>query len=598
MHLGQQTNPKIFISYSHDTPEYRRTVCDLADRLRADGVDCEIDQYINGAPAEGWIRWMERKIEWADFVLVVCTEIYLQRFKGDDRLGGRGVNFEGLLISQTLYDQFLENTKFLPLIPESGSIEHVPWILKGGTTYKIPSDYLQLYRVLTNQPEVVKRPVGPRIALSPITGHAENDQISAAEMQVGITEQPFSAGDPQSRQALIDLLAIQLRRPDLQTLITDFVTRINRDFKTSFSNQQTDYEDFATFLVNQTNDDQRRLQVLHLLDAIEEKAADEVSEELLAYLLHTWVRNDEINPERIIRLPFNYTQTLDLLTASHHNQALIPDYTDAEFSNGRHKSHIYDHSHYQPPSGQWDKERECREIAKELLRSLADPMADNDNAVTLLSSRLRAYDTQPQNRPIKGIRIHQGCLDKHPLANAEIAEYFLNKIGRYLPVFVYGDMAAGDEKDYLYVSEEDMRGMLVERVAPHRTGPETKPSMPQETKMSNPNTPPITVNVVNNSPGTAIGNNINQVIDSNTKQALSDELARLKNAADEDETIGRRPYAEIITATETLKTEIAKPQVEKSTLAAAAKTLEGFKNVASIAGSIEKLSQLLLPLIS
>jgi hypothetical protein len=41
--------PKVFISYSHDTAEHQERVLDLADRLRADGIDAEIDQY-NAAP--------------------------------------------------------------------------------------------------------------------------------------------------------------------------------------------------------------------------------------------------------------------------------------------------------------------------------------------------------------------------------------------------------------------------------------------------------------------------------------------------------------------------------------------------------------------
>lgn len=36
--------PKVFISYSHDTVEHQERVLDLADRLRADGIDAEVDQ--------------------------------------------------------------------------------------------------------------------------------------------------------------------------------------------------------------------------------------------------------------------------------------------------------------------------------------------------------------------------------------------------------------------------------------------------------------------------------------------------------------------------------------------------------------------------
>lgn len=75
----EPTHPKVFISYSHDSPEHKDRVLHLSDRLRADGIDCNIDQY-ETSPPEGWPRWMVNQIEEADFVLVVCTETYERRF--------------------------------------------------------------------------------------------------------------------------------------------------------------------------------------------------------------------------------------------------------------------------------------------------------------------------------------------------------------------------------------------------------------------------------------------------------------------------------------------------------------------------------------
>ena len=67
-------------------------------------MDCHIDQY-EVSPAEGWPRWMVNKVEWADFVLVICTETYHQRFKGKAPVGqGKGVKWEGAILTQELYD--------------------------------------------------------------------------------------------------------------------------------------------------------------------------------------------------------------------------------------------------------------------------------------------------------------------------------------------------------------------------------------------------------------------------------------------------------------------------------------------------------------
>ena len=106
--------PGVFISYSHDSPEHSDRVLELADRLRADGIDAIIDQYIQ-FPSEGWPAWCEAEIEKADFVLMVCTETYLRRVSRKEEPGvGHGVLWEGRLIYQYVYDSGSVNRKFVP----------------------------------------------------------------------------------------------------------------------------------------------------------------------------------------------------------------------------------------------------------------------------------------------------------------------------------------------------------------------------------------------------------------------------------------------------------------------------------------------------
>src|SRR3984957_18886409 len=98
--------PKVFISYSHDSAEHARRVLGLAERLRADGVDAQLDQYLAGTPEEGWPRWMLNRLDWADFVLVVCTETYYRRFRGHELRGtGKGADWEGNLITLEIYNK-------------------------------------------------------------------------------------------------------------------------------------------------------------------------------------------------------------------------------------------------------------------------------------------------------------------------------------------------------------------------------------------------------------------------------------------------------------------------------------------------------------
>jgi hypothetical protein len=90
------SNPQVFLSYSHDGPEHRKRVLALSERLRADGIDTRLDQYVNGTPAEGWPRWMLNQLDSANRCLLVCTPTYYRRFRGHEEVGsGRGVDWGG-----------------------------------------------------------------------------------------------------------------------------------------------------------------------------------------------------------------------------------------------------------------------------------------------------------------------------------------------------------------------------------------------------------------------------------------------------------------------------------------------------------------------
>jgi SEFIR domain-containing protein len=78
--------PKIFISYTHDSPAHEAKVLALANRLRGDGIDADLDQY-QSFPPTGWIQWMKHQVRDAQFVLVVCTETYRRRADGDEKPG-------------------------------------------------------------------------------------------------------------------------------------------------------------------------------------------------------------------------------------------------------------------------------------------------------------------------------------------------------------------------------------------------------------------------------------------------------------------------------------------------------------------------------
>ena len=122
--------PRVFISYSHDSPAHEELVLALANRLRGDGIDAVIDQYETGPP-EGWNRWMRHQIAQADFVLTICTESYRRRAEGNEEPGrGSGANREGLFIDQQIYEDGGKNHKFIAVVLRATDTEFIPDFLR------------------------------------------------------------------------------------------------------------------------------------------------------------------------------------------------------------------------------------------------------------------------------------------------------------------------------------------------------------------------------------------------------------------------------------------------------------------------------------
>jgi hypothetical protein len=78
---------KILISYCHDSTEHKEFVLRFARRLRKDSIDAQIDQFVSGRPQGGWPRWMLDRLDWAEFVFLICTETYRRRFRGHEKPG-------------------------------------------------------------------------------------------------------------------------------------------------------------------------------------------------------------------------------------------------------------------------------------------------------------------------------------------------------------------------------------------------------------------------------------------------------------------------------------------------------------------------------
>ena len=139
----------VFISYSHDSDELCDKVLELSNWLRSQGVDANIDQY-EGSPAEGWPRWTEAQIRDAQFVLVVCTNMYQKKATlqvADDV--GLGTKWETNIIENILYESGSITNKFIPVVFNNDDVRYILTPLKGQTYYNL--DYKQKKEDLKNR---------------------------------------------------------------------------------------------------------------------------------------------------------------------------------------------------------------------------------------------------------------------------------------------------------------------------------------------------------------------------------------------------------------------------------------------------------------
>jgi hypothetical protein len=165
------SSPRVFLSYAHEPgiPHHRNKALQMAQALRLNGIDAMIDQYVENDPPPHWPGWMIDQIERADFVLCIASPRYKERVdsKGDPMVG-RGARWEGLFITEELYGQVNEETKFIAVVLD-GYDPDIPRVLRplGSTHYFWPSGEEDLYRRITKQPRVVPAPLGPLIRFDP-----------------------------------------------------------------------------------------------------------------------------------------------------------------------------------------------------------------------------------------------------------------------------------------------------------------------------------------------------------------------------------------------------------------------------------------------
>jgi len=180
-------NPRVFISFAHESVEHREAVRVLADWLIERGIEAITDHpYENRPPELGWQAWMLHNIEDVDVVLVVCTPLLKARYEKREELGiGLGATYEGAIITQAMYDAAQRNTKFFPVLPDGGNYENIPITLRPFyNRHCFPSGNDRILRLITEEVQVPKprRSFEPRLP-GQLVG-ANDNRLAPRERQV------------------------------------------------------------------------------------------------------------------------------------------------------------------------------------------------------------------------------------------------------------------------------------------------------------------------------------------------------------------------------------------------------------------------------
>ena len=197
--MEQKNPPRVFISYSHDSSEHEMKVCTFANRLREDGIEALIDQYCPNPP-DGWPIWMEREIDRADFILVICSPVYLRRAERRESPGkGRGALWETKLIYNHLYSKDYEEQRLIPVLFDGAATTDIPSPYRGLTHYRVNTleGYETLYRHLTYQPRVEVPHLGRLKPLPPIQPRAS----AASSFQRSLVTDPTASQVSESDRA-------------------------------------------------------------------------------------------------------------------------------------------------------------------------------------------------------------------------------------------------------------------------------------------------------------------------------------------------------------------------------------------------------------
>ena len=176
-------HPKVFISYSHDSPEHRRWVSELGAKLRHNGIDAILDQWDLGL-GDDMTLFMERGIRDSDRVLVICTDNYVSKANA----GEGGVGYERMIVTAQVARN-IQTDKFIPIIRQASGEEQTPTFL-GTRIYadfrnesQFDAEFDRLLHALHQVP-IVRKPTLGKSPFAQFPSGQEESSSGGADIQL------------------------------------------------------------------------------------------------------------------------------------------------------------------------------------------------------------------------------------------------------------------------------------------------------------------------------------------------------------------------------------------------------------------------------
>ena len=117
--------PRVFISYAWEDEESNNWIQEFAHALMKEGINVYYDRK-DLTYGDSISEYMEKNIENADYILVICTKKYKEKSKL--RIGGVGYEVN-IIVNQMMNDN--KKKKIIPILREGSQETSIPLFLSG-----------------------------------------------------------------------------------------------------------------------------------------------------------------------------------------------------------------------------------------------------------------------------------------------------------------------------------------------------------------------------------------------------------------------------------------------------------------------------------